>query len=149
MVVQFEGVLEELSSAECLQLLGRRGVGRVGVVIDDYPVVVPVNYRVVDADPGVVVVVRTQPGSVIDRALNVGFEVDGIDAAHRTGWSVLVRGLLSHIDDADVALIGDEIDPEPWVADRHSWLVVRPTAITGRRLRSTEVEWAFSLHAYL
>ena len=144
-----EGVLEELSTAECLRLLGGHGVGRVAVVSDDYPVVVPVNYRVVDVEQGVVVVVRTQPGSVIDRALNVGFEVDGIDAVHRTGWSVLVRGLLGHIDDADVALIGEEIDPGPWVADRSSWLVVRPTAITGRRLRATDGEWAFSLRAYL
>jgi hypothetical protein len=143
------GLLEELSDAECLRLLGRRGVGRVAVVVDDFPIVVPVNYRVVDADPGVVVIVRTQPGSVIDRALQVGFQVDGIDAAHRAGWSVLVRGSLSHLDDADVALLGEEIDPDPWVADRSSWLVVRPIAITGRRLHPTEVEWAFSLRAYL
>ncbi len=149
MVGQLEGMLEELSSAECLHLLGRRGVGRVAVVVDDYPVVVPVNYRVIENDHGVAVIVRAQPGSAIDRALKVGFEVDGIDASHRTGWSVLVRGLLGHIDEADVALIGEEIDPEPWVAARTSWLVVRPTAITGRRLRATEVEWAFSLRAYL
>jgi hypothetical protein len=34
-------------------------------------------------------------------------------------------------------------------ADRRSWLVIRPTAITGRRLRATEVQWAFSLRGYL
>jgi len=144
-----EGFLEELNSVECVRLLGHSGVGRVAVVVDDYPVVVPVNYRVVKVDEGVVVIVRTQPGSVIDRALQVGFQVDGIDAARRVGWSVLVRGLLGHIDDADVALIGEEIDPEPWVADRRSWLVVRPTAMTGRRLRATELQWAFSLRGYL
>jgi hypothetical protein len=143
------GFLEELSDTECLQLLGRRGVGRVAVVVDDYPIVVPVNYRAVEVDQGVVVVVRSQPGSVIDRALNVAFEVDGVDAAHRVGWSVLVRGLLDHIADADVALLGDEIDPDPWVADQPSWLVIRPTEITGRRLRATEAEWAFTLRAYL
>ena len=94
-------------------------------------------------------VVRTQPGSQLDRAVQVGFEVDGIDAAHRVGWSVLVRGTLGHIDDADVALVGEEIDPGPWVAARSSWLVIRPTAITGRRLRASDVEWAFSLRGYL
>ena len=143
------GFLDELSTDECLRLLGRRGVGRVGVVVDDYPVVVPVNYRTVEVEQGVVVVVRTQPGSLLDRAVNVGFEVDGIDPAHRVGWSVLVRGALGHIDDADVALLGEEIDPAPWVAARTSWLVIRPAAITGRRLRSAEVEWAFSLRGYL
>ena len=143
------GLLEELSNAECLRLLDKRGVGRVAVVVDDYPIVVPVNYRAIEVDQGVVVIVRTQPGSVIDRALQVGFQVDGIDAVQRVGWSVLVRGLLGHMDDADVALLGEEIDPEPWVADRRSWLVIRPTAVTGRRLLATEVEWAFSLRGYL
>jgi len=143
------GLLEELSGPECVHLLGPGGVGRVAVVVDDYPIVVPVNYRTVEVDQGIVVIVRTQPGSVIDRALQVGFQVDGIDAAHRRGWSVLVRGLLGHIDDADVAVLADEIDPDPWVGKRSSWLVIRPMAITGRRLRETETEWAFSLRAYL
>ena len=63
-------------------------------------------------------IVRTQPGSLIDRALHVGFQVDGIDSVHKLGWSVLVRGLLDHIDDVDLALLAEEIDPEAlgWVS---------------------------------
>jgi len=144
-----EGVLEELTRPDCLRLLGQRGIGRVAVVVDDYPVVVPVNYRVVEIDEGVAVVVRTQPGSVIDQAPRVGFQVDGVDPVHRLGWSVLVRGTLDHLDDADVALLGEEIDPLPWVAEQSSWLVVRPTVITGRRLQPPAVEWAFSIRAYV
>jgi len=143
------GFLEELSGAECVRLLGRRGVGRVAVVVDDYPIVVPVNYRIIERDQSIGVIVRTQPGSLIDRALHVGFQVDGIDSVHKLGWSVLVRGLLDHIDDVDLALLAEEIDPEPWVGAQSSWLVIRPAAITGRRLRPLDVEWAFSLGAYL
>ena len=43
------------------------------------------------------------------------------------------------------------LDPEPWAdeAERTKWLLIVPTAITGRRLSASNAEWAFSVHAYL
>jgi hypothetical protein len=81
--------------------------------------------------------------------MNVAFEIDGIDPVRHEGWSVLVRGMLHHVD-PDAAEFRDRFDPEPWVAaERDSWLAIDPFAITGRRLRAAEQEWAFIFHAYL
>ena len=139
----------ELTASECTALLAACSVGRVGVVVDGAPAILPVNYRWIDGPQGAYVALRTRPGSVIDRAAStVAFEIDGIDDLHQAGWSVLVRGTLHHV------LAGPSvhqlIDSHPWlVADRVSWLVIEVGAVTGRRLTGKESEWAFHLRGYL
>ena len=82
--------LEILSEDECRTLLEAHDVGRVDFVIDDFPVVLPVNYAIV----GATIVVRTAPGvltaGVADKP--VAFEVDGFERWNRSGWSVLAQG---------------------------------------------------------
>jgi uncharacterized protein len=147
--VTADGFLEKLSDEDCLRLLRMGVVGRVAVVVDGFPVIVPANYRVIDDAEGVGLTVRTGVGSVVDRALEAALEVDGIDPVHHQGWSVLVRGLLGHLSDLDVERLGREVDPHPWVGERDSWLVLRPVSITGRRLFAPELHWEFSLRGYL
>ena len=142
--------LDELSLEECLHLLRHTAVGRMAVVVDDFPIVLPVNYRLVEASGRTWLAVRTRAGSVLDQPrMHVAFEIDGIDSVHRTGWSVLVRGTVEHVD-PDAADFRARFDPEPWIAsERNAWLVIEPFAITGRRLRPPELEWAFHARAYL
>ena len=80
-----------LTSAECRRLLAGGTIGRIGLIVDGYPLVIPVNYAL-DRD---VVCVRTHPASLVAGAdhANVSFEVDELHPSDRTGWSVLVRGL--------------------------------------------------------
>jgi len=141
--------LEKLSQEDCLRLLRVGVVGRVAVVVDGFPVIVPANYRVIDDAAGVGLSVRTRVGSLMDQALEAALEVDGIDPVHHQGWSVLVRGLLGHISDSDVECLGREVDPHPWMSERDSWLMLRPVSITGRRLFAPELHWEFSLRGYL
>lgn len=140
--------LEDLSLEECLRLLGEQSVGRIVVVpdVDESPVVVPVNYRLIETSGLRWVAVRTRPGNVIDRApMNVAFEIDCVNLLEHEGWSVLVRGMLHHVD-PDAADFRERFDPEPWlVAERDSWRVIEPFAITGRRLHAAASEWAFSI----
>ncbi len=80
---------------------GRRApVGRVGVVVGGIPVVVPVNFALLDED----VVFRTSTGhklvAAIDRSA-VSFEVDSLDLGAGAGWSVLITGGASEITRAD------------------------------------------------
>jgi nitroimidazol reductase NimA-like FMN-containing flavoprotein (pyridoxamine 5'-phosphate oxidase superfamily) len=142
--------LEELGYEECLRLLRGDSVGRIAVVVDDFPVVLPVNYRLVETSAVTWVALRTRPGSVIDRApLHAAFEIDEIDRGTRQGWSVLVRGTLHHVD-ADAADFRARFDSEPWVAaEREAWLVIQPFAISGRRLHPAAPDWAFHARAYL
>ena len=142
--------LEELSNEECLARLRAAQVGRIAVVVDDFPIVLPVNYRLVEAGGVTWVAVRTRPGNVIDRAsLRAAFEIDGTDTVHHEGWSVVVRGTLMHVD-PDAGEFRERFDPEPWLlAERDAWLVIEPFSITGRRLQTAELEWAFHMRAYL
>jgi len=138
--------LEELSLEECLGYLRENVVGRIAVVINDFPVVLPVNYRLVETSRVPWIALRTRPGSVIARApMHAGFEIDGVDRAQRRGWSVLARGTLHHVD-PDADNFRAQFDPEPWTpSDPDSWLVIQPFAITGRRLHSGSEEWSFHL----
>ena len=141
--------LEELDVDQCVDLLRHARVGRLASVVDGFPVVVPVNYRLVDGSVPWIVV-RTRPGGVIEQGFtHVGFEIDGIDAYRQDGWSVLVRGTLRRLTGAD-ATSRDDVDPAPWLeADRDAWLAIEPLTITGRRLHGAHAEWVFHAAAYL
>lgn len=141
--------LEELSLEECLEHLRRGSVGRIAVEVVGGPVIVPVNYRLVEAPGSTWIALRTRAGNVVDRASKVAFEIDAVEHTHHEGWSVLVRGTLHHVD-PDAADFAEQFDPEPWLfEDRDSWLVIEPFAITGRRLHGGERDWAFVADAYL
>ena len=133
----------------CLQHLRHEKVGRIAVVQDEYPLVVPVNYRFVEAAQRNWVALRTRAGNVIDRASSrVAFEIDGIDDSHRRGWSVLVRGTMLPVDE-DAADFAEQFDSDTWLStDRDTWLVIEPFSITGRALEPG-TPWPFSADAYL
>jgi nitroimidazol reductase NimA-like FMN-containing flavoprotein (pyridoxamine 5'-phosphate oxidase superfamily) len=141
--------LQDLPLDTCLHHLREGSVGRIAVVIDTFPVVLPVNYRLVETSGRTWLAIRTRPGNVIERApIRVGFEIDGIDPVHQQGWSVLVRGTLLHVD-PDAAGFGERFDPHPWLlAQRDAWLVIEPFAITGRQLHREQVEWLFLTRGY-
>jgi len=146
----------ELSYEECIELLRGDTVGRIAVYDDPYPLVFPVNYRLVEQDtvgrsPGETwIAIRTRPGNVIDRApMFVSFQLDGVDRVHRGGWSVLVAGTL-HAVDSEAAEFRELFDPNPWLDDdRERWLVIQAARVTGRRLAAAPIEWAFSVAGYL
>ena len=143
--------LEIIPRETCLDLLRENTVGRIAVIEGDYPVVLPVNYRLAPAEQQTFIAIRTRPGNVVDRSgPPVAFEIDGIDAYHRTGWSVLIRGKLHHMIDMQRRSWPGLLDPQPWVQeDRDAWLFIEPESITGRRLRTVDTEWAFHIRAYL
>jgi len=92
----------ELDRNQCLELLGRAGVGRVVLSVDCIPVALPVNMSVLDGD----VVFSTGAGSKLDAAVGgqvVSVEVDDVDHLYHTGWSVLVTGIAQLLSDpADI-----------------------------------------------
>jgi nitroimidazol reductase NimA-like FMN-containing flavoprotein (pyridoxamine 5'-phosphate oxidase superfamily) len=143
--------LEELSEDECLVLLGLARVGRIAFVVDALPVVLPINYRLLNDESGLWILLRTRPGRAVDGAPDrVAFEIDGIDYDHQQGWSVLVRGVLHHLDHEEIESFSRGFDPQPWPQqERTSWLAIKTETVTGRRLNTTVREWAFPSAAYL
>ncbi|TJZ59380.1 DNA-binding protein [Streptomyces piniterrae] len=127
--------LLELSTAECRERLSSHGVGRVAVTVEGAPAVFPVNYTVV----GDLVGYRTAPGSGPAAAAGheAALEVDHIDSAFSQGWSVLVIGPAHVVTDLDESrTLEEHAYTAPWVGGgRQQWIVIRPTRITGRRIR--------------
>jgi nitroimidazol reductase NimA-like FMN-containing flavoprotein (pyridoxamine 5'-phosphate oxidase superfamily) len=131
-------VVQDLSREECLGLLARTPVGRIGGMAHDRPFVLPVNF-VLD---GQTVVFRTEPGTKLDGASfgRVAFEIDGIDEDAKLGWSVVVQGvgteITEMIDDYSGRL--RELKVVPWVpGDKAHLVAIHAESITGRRLART------------
>jgi nitroimidazol reductase NimA-like FMN-containing flavoprotein (pyridoxamine 5'-phosphate oxidase superfamily) len=126
--------MEVVPADECWRLLGTKAIGRVGVVIADRPIVLPVNY-VLD---GEAVVFRTDPGTKLDAAVRgqfVAFEVDDADLVYHTGWSVLVTGVAEEITGSDALARAKALPLEPWAAGPKAHHVrITPVTISGRRI---------------
>lgn len=135
-----EPVLEELSDAESLRLIGQAEIGRIGFTGRFGPVVIPVNYKLVNG----AVIIRTQEYGHLAEDLRTGitgadykvaFEVDHTDAAARTGWSVLIQGAVHHVDDEGERASLLAVGLEPWAGgERALFLRIVPSLITGRRI---------------
>ena len=145
-----EAWLDDLAEDDCLNLLGVSGVGRIAFIVDDWPVVLPVNYRVARVRARTWIALRTRAGNVIDRGpLKVAFQVDSVDSARRQGWSVLARGTLHRLDPDDDD-VREQFDPDTWItAERDTWLAIDTFILTGRRLHAPEAGWPFHDGAYL
>jgi uncharacterized protein len=127
--------MEELHHDECRKLLAERHLGRLAIADFGGPVIFPVNY-VFDQD---LVIFRTDPGSKLDAATereSVAFEIDAIDEATRTGWSVVVRGIMGDITDTTHLERLRALPLYPWAPGAKTRYVrVRPLSMTGRRIR--------------
>jgi uncharacterized protein len=125
---------QELTRAECFELLATEQLGRVAVIDDRGPVMFPVHF-VIDRHT---VVFRTGTGTKLSAASlgrRVSFEVDRADPATRTGWSVLVRGEAVEVTDrAELARLR-ALPLEMWgPGPRGHYVRILPSALTGRRI---------------
>jgi len=126
---------EELSISECVRLLRSGVTGRVAVWGLDGPYVLPLNYSVLED----AVVLCTTPTSVLGihgADSQAAFEVDYFNYARQVGWSVMVRGHLELLTEADVLDRGiRNWQPRPWASGpRTLYLQLRWTEISGRKL---------------
>ena len=132
--------LEILHLGDMFRLLATVSIGRVGFMADDEVAVLPVRFLIDGQD----VVFRTYVGSKLSK-IDVGhyvcFEVDSYDAAARTGWSVVARGLVEKESEASCARL-DAPGVESWggTAQDRMWMRIRPTSITGRRTPSPDAD---------
>jgi nitroimidazol reductase NimA-like FMN-containing flavoprotein (pyridoxamine 5'-phosphate oxidase superfamily) len=133
--------VEIIPDWECLRLLQSKHAGRLGFVAGDQPLILPVTYAVEDGT----IVLRTGPGTKMANAplTRVAFEVDHIDEASESGWSVLIQGvaqdITTGIDASSERLRG--LAPQPWAGgDRDHYIRIVPRQITGRRVHPPEVD---------
>ncbi len=129
-------VLEVLSDADCTALLESHHFGRIAVLVDNAPVIFPVNYVYQQGR----IAIRTDPGTKLAGAAQgrVAFEIDAVDEGSRSGWSVLVRGTgYDATDTIDLMSVYAKRFPvDTWVPGTPTrWITIEPSTITGRRVR--------------
>jgi len=129
-----DAVYEILDEGECLQLLGREPVGRLGLSAGALPVVLPVNYTLVDRT----IVFASAPGLKLDAAkagLVACIEVDGYDTWTHSGWSVLATGRLEEITDPRQRAQAGRLPLSPWVLSNTDHYIRLPVELlSGRRI---------------
>jgi nitroimidazol reductase NimA-like FMN-containing flavoprotein (pyridoxamine 5'-phosphate oxidase superfamily) len=130
--VATSGELTELGREECLRLLAGGLVGRVVFTEAALPAAHPVAYLL---DGGEVLFRTANGGKLAAATLHhvVAFQVDDVDPAAKTGWSVLGVGEAYEVTDprrlADLAARL----PRPWAANQDGHTVAIPLQrLTGR-----------------
>jgi nitroimidazol reductase NimA-like FMN-containing flavoprotein (pyridoxamine 5'-phosphate oxidase superfamily) len=126
--------LEILSENQCRTLLRQGAVGRVAVTVAALPAIFPVNYALLDGD----IVFLTGDGTKLRAALVravVAFEVDHIDPARPSGWSVMAVGVAEEITDPGELRTVTEFGLRPFAdGDRSHVVRIRPEFVSGRRI---------------
>jgi uncharacterized protein len=129
---------QELTKDECFSLLASQRLGRVVLVDERGPLALPINF-VLDQHT---VLFRTDEGTKLDVAIRggpVAFEIDGVDEATRTGWSVLLRGEATEVIDAAELARVRRLPLYPWAPGAKGHHVrILPTSLTGRRIALPE-----------
>nr|WSW70992.1 pyridoxamine 5'-phosphate oxidase family protein [Streptomyces sp. NBC_00995] len=124
----------ELDESESWTLLGDHGVGRVALTGGDGPVVLPLNYQVLERE----VVFSTAEHSPLAAAdgVEIAFEADHIDDAFSRGWSVLVVGPVRAVTEEETARrLREAAYSTPWAEEgRRHVMVLSPRRVTGRRI---------------
>ena len=128
-------LMQELTRAESLELLGSVQVGRLVFTHHALPAIRPVNHLlvaesiIVRATAGAAIVATADSGGVV-----VAYEADDIDPDRQLGWSVIVVGT--------ARLLSDEIAAEryrarlkPWVAGSTDDVIsISTDMVTGYRM---------------
>ena len=105
----------DISPEECTELLASPALGRLGAIVEGRPEIVPVGH-VFDPESGSVLV-HTSGQAELESALNwpwVAFEIDGVDTATGSRWSVAVVGAAERVGERCAR--------------------IRPAKVTGRRI---------------
>jgi nitroimidazol reductase NimA-like FMN-containing flavoprotein (pyridoxamine 5'-phosphate oxidase superfamily) len=125
----------ELSIDDCMRMLQGSRVGRLAYIDGGQPQILPLNYVFHEG----AVILRTTYGRALD-AVGVGtwvaFEVDSINEASHTGWSVIVRGKAEEVwmpDEIEEVLT---LNVDTWApGERLHFVRILPSVITGRRIQ--------------
>jgi uncharacterized protein len=125
-----------LNAYDCWQLLPTEEVARVAWDGPEGASIVPVNYTVAER----ALWFQTQPYSELGRqckGCRVAMEIDHLDHADKSAWSVVVVGWSDVIDPGDVP--ESVMQMEIWIPGPRSQVVrVDPVSVTGRRVWGRE-----------
>jgi uncharacterized protein len=130
-----QAMIEDLSHAEALDRLQRHGfVGRIAFIVDDRPMVMPVNY-LADRESLVFCTGEGTKLSTLRGGAAVAFEVDDSRPFDHAGWSVVVEGTASEITDAEQLDLLRRGPLKSWaIRPTAHWIKVTFEHVSGRQI---------------
>jgi len=125
-----------LSEPECVRRLESHSLGRVAWQAADGQQILPVTY----VFRSNLAYFRTAPHGILSelvRPTDVALEVDDLDPATRSGWSIVVYGQARGVAaPAEVAELWALDNLVPWApGNRTLFIQIKPSRIRGRSLR--------------
>jgi len=101
----------ELGRDEALALLASVDLGRIVFTEHALPAIRPVNH-ILDGED---VIIRTHPAAALKASINtvVAYEADDIDTKTRTGWGVIVTGVVRAVSDPEAVARYERV-LHPW-----------------------------------
>jgi uncharacterized protein len=108
-----EREIARLDRADCLRLLAGVPIGRLIFTVNALPAVRPMNFALDDG----LILLRTAPDSTVARKVDgqvVVFQVDELDAATSSGWSITVTGRAALVTDPDAIARYLAVPLAPW-----------------------------------
>jgi nitroimidazol reductase NimA-like FMN-containing flavoprotein (pyridoxamine 5'-phosphate oxidase superfamily) len=100
------------------------------------PVLRPVSYVFDRSSQSIVF--RSARGSKFTALLlsaQAAFEIDGIEPATETGWSVIVQGQIEEIKNTAEIQRLERLDLHPWAPGaKPHWIRIRANVVSGRRI---------------
>jgi len=131
---QAPGEFIRLGRAEAIRLLAGAQVGRLIFTINALPAVRLMNFVLADG----LIVLRTAADTTVARKINdaiVAFEVDELDTATSSGWSVVVTGRARRVTDPELIARYQEVPLTPWApGERDQFVVITTEVVEGRRV---------------
>ena len=126
--------LEHLSRDECMRLMGSVPVGRIVYTRQALPAVEMVNFALVDGD----IIIRTSSEGKLATATRgavVAFEVDSVDLAEHSGWSVTIIGQARAVTDGAELRRLEGTAPPSWVTrESDHFIRISPSMVNGRHV---------------
>ncbi|WP_199279000.1 pyridoxamine 5'-phosphate oxidase family protein [Arthrobacter sp. CAN_A2] len=128
---------EALTSGESWALATTQSTGRLGFFRDGLLDIFPVNYFVMAEH----LYFRTSADGTIATSYldHAAFQIDDVDQAARTGWTILFNGPATRVEDPSLltTLWGKTIDA-PWASgQRDLFFDLAPSLVRGRRTGTT------------
>jgi nitroimidazol reductase NimA-like FMN-containing flavoprotein (pyridoxamine 5'-phosphate oxidase superfamily) len=127
-----------LDAKDCWECLRSTSIGRLAVIVNDWPEIFPVNYAIEHS----ALVIRTGEGTKVDaiRARpRVAFEIDGVDAEDGTAFSVVVKGNAKEINAPEDLQETLSLDVAPLQSGtKNHFIRILAEEVAGRRFPVTD-----------
>ena len=131
----------DLTEDECLDLLQSHDLARIAFLFKGRIEIFPINYCL----DGAIIVFRTGLGTKLAAVgtTTVAVEIDGWDPETGIGWSVIAKGRTEEIT-TNPGRVAEHLRWMPVhpaaPGDRHHWVGIKLTAISGRRFHIAPAE---------